>query len=162
MSLPSSGPISITQIYQECGGLSTTLDQNIANIRDNLWVASMQPNAYVLYDDQWGFATAEGSLVSSHPLRYATDVDLFVSINAVVYDGYQFNFETVSTEVIQQYSNIISIFGFSYSCFNPGNCYINYLFAQTSFPANSGDYVYSTKFDDYYGKTRYNIYDAGL
>ena len=32
MSLLSSGPISITQIYQECGGLSTTLDQNIANI----------------------------------------------------------------------------------------------------------------------------------
>jgi hypothetical protein len=160
MSLPSSGALSIGQIYQECGGSSASSDQDILRIRDNWWFADMYPSYGINYDDNAGFAYGSAVINTLHPFRNTVDVNVdydtwYQAWNGYFIDNGQFGFVT-----IPQYSNNSGIIFINYVCYLQYNCYLSYLYPVDAVPQFSGDYVYSTSFYDYYGKTRYNQYIA--
>jgi hypothetical protein len=160
MSLPSSGALSIGQIYQECGGNPYSEYQDILRVRDLWWFADFQQSYPINYDDNNGFGTAYCNVTSYHAFRTTVDVDVTYDTRYNSYNGYFTENGTVGNVIIPQYTNYSSSFFISYPCYAPGECYINYLYAIDGFPAYSGDYLYSTSFVDYYGKTRYNQYIA--
>ncbi len=160
MSLPSSGAISIGQIYQECGGNPASEDEDILRVRNNWWFADFQPSYPIGYDDNSGFANAYCVVNSYHAFRFTVDVNVSYDTRYSAWNGYYNEDGMVGIADIPQYSNYSSSFFIYYPCYAFGECYLNYLYAIDGFPASSGDYVYSTSFSDYYGKTRYNQYIA--
>jgi hypothetical protein len=162
MSLPSSGALSIGQIYQECGGNPASEDQDILRIRDLWWFADFQASYPIGYDDNNGFANAYCVVTNSSlsTFRYTVDVNVSYDTRYSAWNGYYSEDGGVGTVNIPQYTNYSSSFFIYYPCYASGECYLNYLYAIDAIPAYSGDYVYSTSFYDYYGKTRYNQYIA--
>lgn len=157
--LPSSGSLSIGQIYQECGGTALSFDEDIQRVRDIWWYADMPATFTVVSDDQNGYASVIGSIVSSHPFRSTPDVDVTYDVYASTFNGYNYEF-TQATALIQipQYLTNTGYFSILYNCYMPYSCFVSGVYTNNIFPTDSGNYVYSTSFVDYYGKTRYNAY----
>ena len=161
MSLPSSGSLSIGQIYQECGGIALTSNEDILRVRDNWWYADMLANFTPTYDDNQGYGMAQGIISTTHPFRTVVDVDVTYDILCWVYDGYNYSYELTGSVTIPQYANSTN-FGFFYTCYWPYSCFVNSIYYNNVIPFESGNYLYSTTFSDYYGKTRYNNYGGYL
>ena len=160
MSLPSSGALSIGQIYQECGGTANTANEDILRVRDNWWFADLQPTYTIQYDDNTGYAIIDGTIVSYHAFRSTVDVNVDYEIWSSFWNGYNWEFGPAGNQTIFQYNSSMGSFGIFYNCFLPYNCYVSNAYTMGANPPDSGNYLYSTTFSDYYGKTRYNQYVA--
>lgn len=160
MSLPSSGALSIGQIYQECGGTANTANEDILRVRDNWWFADLQPTYTIQYDDYGGFAIVDGTIVSYHAFRSTVDVNVDFELGISYWNGFNWDFQPYGMRSIFQYNNSMGSFGVFYDCFNYGSCYLGSMYTTNANPPDSGNYLYSTTFSDYYGKTRYNQYVA--
>jgi hypothetical protein len=156
MSLPVSGPIDIKEIHVECGGSINDFNKNIQSIRDYLWTAYMPVGWTIEYDNQDGFGYAYGNIQTSHPFRDSPDETLQIDPIAVTYNGYNYDFSPVNTQTIGQGSYSTGSFIIFYNCLNPYGCFISGLYTSSVFPYATGDYVYSSEFNEYRGKTRYN------
>lgn len=160
MSLPSSGALSIGQIYQECGGAANTPDEDILRVRDIWWYAYMSPLYSVNYDDSAGFAFGGATISTTHAFRNTVDVTVDFDTWYEAWNGYFMEYAPVGFVTIPQYASNSNTVFINYTCYLPYNCYISFLYPVDANPQSSGDYVYSTSFFDYYGKTRYNQYIA--
>lgn len=160
MSLPSSGSLSIGQIYQECGGTAFTQNENILSVRDTWWFADMSPTYDIMYDNGNGFAQVDGIINTTHPFRSVVDVNVDLEISTVAWNGYNYDYQPAGVQTIPQYGTHTGIFYIFYNCYNPYSCFLSSVYTANANPVSSGDYLYSTSFFDYYGKTRYNQYVA--
>ena len=158
--LPSSGSLSIGQIYQECGGSAFAADENIRDVRDLWWFADMPSYYSITYDDNNGFAYANGTISTTHPFRNTVDVDVYYDVGIFYWNGFNYESTPYTTAVIPQFSNSTGTIFINYNCFSWYNCFLSSVYNTGANPVWSGDYLYSTSFADYYGKTRYNQYIA--
>jgi hypothetical protein len=162
MSLPASGPIDIKDIHVECGGSINDLNKNIQSIRDNLWTAYMPISNVIEYDDANGFGYASSNIQTVHPYRFTADELLNIDLTAVTYDGYIYDFLPINTQTIGQGSPTTGSFLIFYNCLNPYSCFISNIYTNAVFPPTTGNYVYSSDFNGYRGKTRYNEHSNPL
>lgn len=160
MSLPSSGALSIGQIYQECGGTANTADEDILRVRDNWWYADLYVIYTIQYDDNNGFAQVIGNLTTYHAFRETVDVDVTYEIGLTFYNGFNWEFQPYGNQTIYQYGSSMGTFYVFYNCYQPYSCWLDSAYTTNATPPDSGNYLYSTTFSDYYGKTRYNQYVA--
>ena len=159
MALPSSsgGSISIGQIWAETGAPADP-NEDINTVKNSLWNGLLLVVGEVDIDNFNGTAKCAIRISSSHPYRYWADTILYAAVQTYAFNGIYW--ETVllpGNRIIPQGSDTSTIFNVTYTYYGAG-AYLAELQITNVSPDQTGDYVYSTSFDQYQAKTRYNLH----
>lgn len=159
MALPSSsgGSISIGQIWAETGAPAVA-NEDINTVKNSLWNAYMPVVGVIDVDNLNGTAKCRVTINTTHPYRYAADQIIYASVATYAYNGIYWEYVYLpGNYAIAQGSDTSTLFNVSYTYYGPG-AYLDSIQITSVAPTQTGEYVYSTSFDQYQAKTRCNIH----